>query len=209
MTGSNQRGVMHLRPATPDDKRMIYDALARSDLTDILLGHPGQNHTRLLRWDEFCGDYLPNYFDDTNPHAGRCFVIEVDGEAVGQVNYNPIDTIKRRTELDIWMLSAAQCGRGFGPEALRTLCYYLSACFGVEEFVIAPSASNRRAIRAYEKAGFRRTSLSREEAEAEYDLRESDALCMIRRIELLEPPPLEGGWSLGRMAAPGARESAE
>lgn len=29
-------------------------------------------------------------FDDTNPELGRCFVIERDGQPIGQVNYNEI-----------------------------------------------------------------------------------------------------------------------
>jgi RimJ/RimL family protein N-acetyltransferase len=178
-----QGAAVRLRFAIPKDKRMIYNALAHSDLTDRLLGHPDENSTPLLSWQAFCDDYVSHYFDDSNPFGGRCFVIEVDGKSVGQVNYNKINADKRRVELDIWMFSEALCGHGYGTDALLTLCDYLSSEFGVLVFVIQPSTSNRRAIRAYEKAGFRKVSLSSEEAENEYGPKGSvDGIYMTRNI---------------------------
>ena len=109
---------VRIRPATMADRRMIYEGLARSDLTDILLGHPSQDHTPLLTYEAFCDDYKPYFFDDSWPEGGRCFVIEVDGQAVGQVNYNDIEADENRTELDIWMFEEKSCGHGYGTEAL-------------------------------------------------------------------------------------------
>jgi len=175
---------VRLRPAVPADRRQIYEALARSELTDILLGHPSQAHTPLLNYEQFCDDYKPYYFDDSHPELGRCFVIEVNGQATGQVNYNEIDTDRKRTELDIWMFAEQHCGRGYGSEALGLLCKYLCGQCDVEGFIIQPSASNHRAIRAYEKAGFRRTTLSNAEAVEVYGEMDSiDAVYMTRNIE--------------------------
>ncbi len=78
--------TINLRPAITTDKRQIYEALAHSELTDILLGSFAPNSTLLLSYEQFCADYKTHYFDDSNPELGRCFVIEVDGNAVGQVN---------------------------------------------------------------------------------------------------------------------------
>ena len=179
-----QGNVVRLRPAVPEDKRIIYNALARSDLTDRLLGHPDEDSTPLLSWQAFCDDYVSHYFDDSNPHGGRCFVIEVDEKPVGQVNYNQIDVDKKRVELDIWMFSEALCGHGHGPDALLALCDFLSSEFDISEFVIQPSASNARAVRAYEKAGFTRVPLSPKEAESEYGPRDSvDGIYMTKSIE--------------------------
>ena len=175
---------VRLRPATLDDRRTIYRGLARSDVTDILVGHPSQAYTPLLSYDAFCDDYKQHFFDDSNPEGGRCFVIEVDGQAVGQVNYNAIERDKNRTELDIWMLEEKHCGHGYGSEALHLLCDYLWTHFNVDGFYIKPSASNPRAIRAYEKAGFLRTMLSDEEALLEYGRKDSiDTVYMTKNIE--------------------------
>jgi len=179
---------VRLRPATLEDRQQIYQALARSDLTDILLGHPSQDYTPLLSYEAFCDDYKQYYFDDSNPEGGRCFVIEVDGQAIGQVNYNDIERDKKRTELDIRMFAEHHCGHDYGSEALRLLCDYLRSQFNVEGFYIKPSASNPRAIRAYEKAGFRRSALSAEEAQVEYGEKDSiDTVYMTRNIEQSVP----------------------
>ena len=175
---------VRLRPATLRDRCIIYRGLARSDLTDILLGHPLQNRTALLSYEAFCDDFKGYYFDDSNPEGGRCFVIEVNGVAVGQVNYNEIERGGSRTELDIWMFAEEHCGHGYGTEALRLLCEYLERSFRVGGFYIKPSAANPRAIRAYEKAGFCRTNLPEKDAIREYGGKDSiDTIYMTRNIE--------------------------
>lgn len=179
---------IRLRPAVLADRRQIYEALARSDLTDILLGHPSQTCTPVLAYEAFCDDYRQHFFDDSDAEGGRCFVIEVAGRAIGQVNYNDIERDKNRTELDIWMFAEEFCGHGYGSEALRLLCDYLRARFGLQGFYIKPSASNPRAIRAYEKAGFRRSVLSEEEALAEYGKKDSiDTVYMTTSTESAPP----------------------
>lgn len=65
---------IRLRPATLDDRRMIYRGLARSDVTDILVSHPSQACTPLLSYEAFCDDYKQYFFDDSNPEGGRCFL---------------------------------------------------------------------------------------------------------------------------------------
>lgn len=60
------------------------------------------------------------------------------------------------------------CGKGYGPDALQTLCEYLFQMCSIIEFVVRPSARNSRAIRAYRKAGFQHVKLSSEQQEAEY-----------------------------------------
>ncbi|MBN1318124.1 MAG: hypothetical protein JXA42_21760 [Anaerolineales bacterium] len=47
---------------------------------------------------------------------------------------------KRRTELDIWLRWEADCGRGYGPDALDALCHCLNRQFSIHEFLVRPSA---------------------------------------------------------------------
>ena len=67
-------------------------------------------------------------------------------------------------ELDIWMRSESSCGKGYGTDALDALCRYLHDRFGVEQFMVQPSARNPRAIHAYEKLGFKSLDLPLESA---------------------------------------------
>ena len=156
-----------LRPAVAEDRRLIYEWLACSDVSAMMNGPPTYQDKPVPTWDEFQEGYSTHYFDDSAPDLGRCFLIVVDGTPVGQVNYNDIEEHQgaERTELDIWMGSQAHCGRGYGTDALETLCRYLTERFGVQEFLVQPSARNPRAIRAYESVGFERLDLPAEAAQ--------------------------------------------
>jgi RimJ/RimL family protein N-acetyltransferase len=157
-----------LRSAQIFDRRPIYEWLVHSDIAATMSGPPTFPERPVPTWEEFQEDYLPHYFDDSAPRLGRSFIIVVDGEPAGQINYNEIELRggRTQTELDIWMRSADYCGRGYGGDALDTLCRHLSQRFGVEAFMVQPSARNPRAIRAYEKAGFRRLQGTLDEAHA-------------------------------------------
>lgn len=57
--------------------------------------------------------------------------------------------------IDIFIGEPDARDRGLGTEALRTLLRYLFETKGLKRVTIDPEPSNRRAVRAYEKAGFR------------------------------------------------------
>lgn len=173
-----------LRPAAPDDRREIFDWLFRSDVTPTMLGLPLYPEKPIPPPGETGEGYDPHYFDGSAPALGRCYLILVDGGPVGQVNYNDIHERdgRKRVELDIWMRSESLCGRGYGTDALNVLCRHLHEQFGVEEFLVQPSARNPRSIRAYEKAGFVRLDAS---VDAARELRGPsdyfDSVYMVRR----------------------------
>jgi aminoglycoside 6'-N-acetyltransferase len=56
--------------------------------------------------------------------------------------------------VDIFVATAAQ-GRGVGPDAMRTLMSWLFGVRGHHRLTVDPAAENARAIRVYEKLGFR------------------------------------------------------
>jgi RimJ/RimL family protein N-acetyltransferase len=158
--------LISLRPATLDDRRPIYEWAVNSDVTHAMLGPPTYPEHPAPTWEEFCADHKPHFFDGSAPHLGRCFIILANNEPVGQVYYNDIDECdgKKRTEMDLWMRAEQYCGKGYGSDALLTLCEHLARQLEVQEFMVQPSARNPRAIRAYEKIGFVKLSLSVEEA---------------------------------------------
>ncbi len=172
-----------LRPAVESDRRKVWEWLARSDVTPSMMGPPDYPDHPIPSWDEFCSDYLPHYFDDSEPLSGRCFIILADGWDVGVVCYNAIDKEGRETELDIWLGAEAYCGKGYGTAALEALCARLYEACGVEEFIIRPSGRNHRAIGAYKKAGFEPFPLSpgdqiRRFGEGDYE----DAVVLLKRL---------------------------
>ena len=54
-----------LRPAVASDRRQVYEWLARSDVTPSMMGPPDYPDHPIPSWEEFCADYLPHYFDDS------------------------------------------------------------------------------------------------------------------------------------------------
>ncbi len=114
-------------------------------------------------WEDFRADYGEHFFAGTRPDVEMSCIIEVDDVPVGQVNYEVRGSGPRTAELDIWLRSEGDCGRGYGPDALTSLTRSLAEAYGVREFILRPSARNTRAVKAYEKAGFRRLSLTREQ----------------------------------------------
>ena len=157
-----------LRPAVEADRASVYAWLARSDLTASMMGPPRYPDHPVPTWEEFCADYRSHYFDDSLPHAGRCFIIVAGDEDVGVISYNQIDEASGETELDIWLRSEMDCGKGYGSNALWVLCAFLRHSRGVTRAVVRPSLRNRRAIAAYRRAGFEVSPLSADEQEARY-----------------------------------------
>lgn len=59
-------------------------------------------------------------------------------------------------------LADAWQDQGLGPETLSLVIEHIADTRGVHRFTIDPAAANLRAIRAYEKLGFRRVGVMRE-----------------------------------------------
>ena len=174
-----------LRPATPEDEPQILDWLLRSDVTPSLIGPPLFPERPVPPPEDSSQRLDPHYLDGTAPELGRCFLILADGKPVGQVAYNDImerDGLKQ-VELDIWMRSESCCGKGYGTDALDALCRYLHDRFGVEQFMVQPSARNPRAIRAYEKVGFKQLEVPMDSARKLWGPNDYlDSVYMVRTI---------------------------
>jgi aminoglycoside 6'-N-acetyltransferase len=89
------------------------------------------------------------------------FAITVDGEVAGFMQFfEERDPDYRHADVDIFLGPDHQ-GRGLGTEAIRLLVRHLTEDRGHHRVTLYTSPENRRAIRAYEKAGFRRVGVLR------------------------------------------------
>ena len=143
-----------LRPATMNDRLSVYQWLTQSDLTPLIMGPPTFYDNPIPTWEEFTDDYKDYFFDGSAPYRGRCFIIEYNNLPIGQINYNDIDLNDHFTELDIWLNAKKNTSKGYGTDALMTLCEYLHENMDCHKFFIAPSKRNIWAVKAYLKAGF-------------------------------------------------------
>jgi RimJ/RimL family protein N-acetyltransferase len=135
-----------------DEMPLFYEWATRSDSTPYWY-EDGNIPTR----EQFWQDWKIHYFDGSEPENGRCFTIVVESRPVGQVNYNQINRENNSVELDIIIASDSDKNKGYGSEALSMLAGYLFWNMKIRKCWIEPTARNARAIRAYEKAGFRIT----------------------------------------------------
>ena len=135
--------LVTLRPARRDD-------LGR--LREILL------QPSVARWwggprDDPDFDVATDWLDGDETDA--VFVIEVDGRTAGSIQFGQeLEPDYRHGTIDLF-LGADHQGRGLGPDAIRTVARYLFDVLGHHRITIDPSAANDRAIRAYERVGFR------------------------------------------------------
>jgi RimJ/RimL family protein N-acetyltransferase len=178
MTEKITRKAVILRSATLDDRQPIFDWLTRSDLTGFMMGPPVYPDSPIPTWEEFLNDYKEYFFDGSKPFLGRCFVIEVNSEPVGQINHDKISMADHSTELDIWLRSSKYVNKGYGTDAIVTICSYLADKFECKKFIISPSRRNVRAIRTYEKAGFIETDEIKNDFVPDYN----DTIVMIKTI---------------------------
>ncbi|WP_315723290.1 MULTISPECIES: GNAT family N-acetyltransferase [unclassified Bradyrhizobium] len=103
--------------------------------------------------------------DRAEPAMGQ-YIILMEGEAAGYLQcyaltawndgFGPQPDGTRG--IDLFIAGHERIGRGHGPLALRTFCGLMFQR-GVPRVVTDPSPTHARAIRAYEKAGFRRERL--------------------------------------------------
>jgi aminoglycoside 6'-N-acetyltransferase len=134
-----------LRPLTADDVPRLAEIAAEPDVAYWWLGLSEDE----LR-EKAGGD------DDA-----LVLVIEDRGEVVGLIEAGEEDDPDyRHANIDVFV-SGARRGQGVGADAIRTLARHLFADRGHHRITIDPAAANERAIRAYERVGFKRVGIMR------------------------------------------------
>jgi aminoglycoside 6'-N-acetyltransferase len=90
------------------------------------------------------------------------FAAVVDGEVAGMIQYFEEDDEEfRHASVDLF-LGAPYHGRGLGTDTVRTMVRHLIEDRGHRRLTIDPAAHNVRAIRCYEKVGFKPVGILRE-----------------------------------------------
>lgn len=133
-----------LRAFTDDDRPAVLEIL---------------RHPEVERWWGIYDDarYRRDFLDE----SVHTYVIELEGEMVGFVMFQPEDDPDyEHVSIDI-TLGGERLGRGIGTDALRTLLRFLAGERGHHRFTIDPAVDNPRAIGAYEKVGFRPVGVTR------------------------------------------------
>src|SRR3954471_22477715 len=132
---------------------MTLRALAEGDEPELLRIH---RTPEVMRWWDVPEERFP--WDE--PESTR-LTIEVDGAVAGLIQFSEeLEPKYRHAAIDLF-LDPALHGRGLGTEAVRRVVRHLIDDRGHHRITIDPATANTAAIRAYEKAGFRRVGVMR------------------------------------------------
>jgi aminoglycoside 6'-N-acetyltransferase len=138
-------------------ERVVLRRLRREDAA--LLVQIGSEPEVARWWPDITMEYLVEKSVDEDTVA---FAVVLDGEVIGLVQYHEETTPEfRHAGIDLFLGSAHQ-GQGFGTDTVRTLARHLVHDRGHHRLVIDPALANERAIRCYEKVGFRRVGVMRQ-----------------------------------------------
>jgi len=133
-----------LRPPAPGERESMSRAIAADPETGPRWS---TDEATMLRW--------------LTDEELQLLIVEVDGEAVGIMDFEEVSEPEYFSAgMDIGLLSCC-VGRGIGTEALRLLAAWLIDVRGHHRLTIDPAADNARAIRAYEKLGYRAIGIAR------------------------------------------------
>jgi aminoglycoside 6'-N-acetyltransferase len=92
---------------------------------------------------------------------GFVFAVELDGELIGLAQADEeADPDYRHASIDLF-LTTARHGQGLGADTLRALARWLFDERGHHRITIDPAVANERAIRSYERVGFKRVGVLR------------------------------------------------
>ncbi len=97
--------------------------------------------------------------------AIKSFAIEThDGELIGETGIRAINWMSRKAEFFITIGNQAFWGKGYGTDALRIIMRLAFDKLNLNRLWLTVLAHNDRAIRCYEKSGFKREGLLRQES---------------------------------------------
>jgi aminoglycoside 6'-N-acetyltransferase len=145
-----QGSRVSLRPVTNEDVRRLFEILRQPAVAEAWSLPDAEADRALLLGDDADG-----------AEAITTFAITVAGELVGWIAaWEKLEPEYRHAGVDLF-LDGEQHGKGYGPEAIRLVCRWLFDQRGHHRITIDPAASNLRAIRSYEKVGFRRVGVLR------------------------------------------------
>jgi RimJ/RimL family protein N-acetyltransferase len=103
------------------------------------------------------------------------------GPAVGSCQLHSIDPVHRSAELQIRIGNVGARGHGHGTEAVKLLVRFAFRDLNLHRVFVRVLATNQRALRVYEKAGFRREGLLRDAAHVDGRYVDVVVLGVVRR----------------------------
>ncbi|HHY39167.1 MAG TPA: GNAT family N-acetyltransferase [Clostridia bacterium] len=141
-------------------RRILLRPLSTRDLAEI---SSWDDDEEVVRWVGKGGLVA---MGEDGPHlaTNRCFIYGIENEKGLLIGYIAlIDIIWRRAtaELRVCIGKAAFRNKGYGTEAIRTFLEFLKTSTTISQVYLRVYRENERAIRCYEKCGFKKRAVLR------------------------------------------------
>jgi len=148
-----------------EGKRTVLRALERTDIARMhaWMNDPAVTTYLLVTYpislDQETSWYERQQSDERNKVFG---IVERDTDRhIGNVGLHDIDWVARKAEAGI-VIGQKDCwGTGLGTDAMQTLLSFAFGTLNLNRVYLTVFAYNERAIRSYEKCGFRREGVLR------------------------------------------------
>lgn len=87
--------------------------------------------------------------------SGVFSVLDLEGRIIGLADYRDVNPITRSAVMGITIGDKAYWGKGYGSDAIDVMVRYLFLQLNLQRVQLDTWSGNERAIRAYEKCGFK------------------------------------------------------
>ena len=165
MTEANQAGMSE-QPLVIQSERVLLRPPRESDLAESLrVWTPELRH---MYGGSLTSERRPSLEDRQHwlERAGReptaHLSVEVDGHYIGHVGLTIADESNKRGRFVIGIESPQCWGKGYGTEVTRLILRHAFETLDLHRVELGVAAYNARAIRCYEKAGFRHEGVERD-----------------------------------------------
>ncbi len=82
-------------------------------------------------------------------------ILDLEGRIIGIADYRDVNIITRSAVMGITIGDKAYWGKGYGSDAIKVMIRYLFQQLNMQRIQLDTWSGNARAIRAYEKCGFK------------------------------------------------------
>jgi len=152
-----------------EGEKIILRAFRKEDADTLWAGIHNEEFNKLTgSHADFTREQIDAYIArqvarDDDSRASFVIALPDDSRAVGEVVINEIDRDNNSANIRIAMFGDEDVNKGFGTEAMRLMVDYGFKNLRLHRISLGVYAFNPRAIRAYEKVGFKQEGVLRDD----------------------------------------------
>lgn len=118
---------------------------------------------------------------ETGKAAQMMIVLNEGDRAIGSVYVRDIDLEHKKAEYGIFIGETDCLGKGYGTEAAELMIEYAFEFLGIHKLMLRVYAENERAIKSYEKAGFKKEAYLKDDVYVQEKFRDIVLMAVINQ----------------------------